>query len=514
MKACFRAKTIDEQIEALSPTPEGRLPSASINARLIRDLSLVYNHPSYAQHLEHSLAQVEQRLKARQIQQGNVAASAQQRAQSSLLASLPPARKREQPRRTPSAPHRFATALGSMAAVLFAALLVGSFILLLTHAHQTGSGRVKPENTPATGKQVGPLTYIHMFDATTGWAVNNNTNRILHTTAGVTHWQDVTPAVAGRSSIIAGTAFFNPSTAWVAVIEGSRLFVYRTHDGGQTWQKASIPDRIGSSYHMTFLNARVGWLLVGNVVAMDQEAVDVLQTRDGGVSWKVISAFNYNLYFNNPAGFQNPTGLSVEGHKTGVSFVNETTGWATASTAAGRIAWLYITHDGGVSWQQQSIPEPPDAFQEWETLPPVFFNATDGILPHIFLFSSASQTLNLYFTHNGGASWSATPAVSPSATAGTLTTIPDGAIDFVDARHGWFASNTFNVKSYQYLNSTVYRTSDGGQRWTHYTIRLNADITMIDFVSQTQGWAIDSAQALYQTTDGGQTWTKVRPTVA
>src|SRR5216683_787092 len=428
MKACFRAKTIDEQIEALSPTPEGRLPSASINARLIRDLSLVYNHPSYAQHLEHSLAQVEQRLKARQIQQGNVAASAQQRAQSSLLASLPPARKREQPRRTPSAPHRFATALGSMAAVLFAALLVGSFILLLTHAHQTGSGRVKPENTPATGKQVGPLTYIHMFDATTGWAVNNNTNRILHTTAGVTHWQDVTPAVAGRSSIIAGTA-----------------------------------------------------------------------------------AFNYNLYFNNPAGFQNPTGLSVEGHKTGVSFVNETTGWATASTAAGRIAWLYITHDGGVSWQQQSIPEPPDAFQEWETLPPVFFNATDGILPHIFLFSSASQTLNLYFTHNGGASWSATPAVSPSATAGTLTTIPDGAIDFVDARHGWFASNTFNVKSYQYLNSTVYRTSDGGQRWTHYTIRLNADITMIDFVSQTQGWAIDSAQALYQTTDGGQTWTKVRP---
>ena len=32
---------------------------------------------------------------------------------------------------------------------------------------------------------------------------------------------------------------------------------------------------------------------------------------------------------------------------------------------------------------------------------------------------------------------------------------------------------------------------------------------MIDFVSQTQGWAIDSAQALYQTTDGEQTWTKV-----
>src|SRR5260370_8559786 len=105
MKACFRAKTIDEQIEALSPTPEGRLPSASINARLIRDLSLVYNHPSYAQHLEHSLAQVEQPLKALQIQQRNVAASAQQHPQTSLLPSLPPPRQPDHPRPTPPPPH-------------------------------------------------------------------------------------------------------------------------------------------------------------------------------------------------------------------------------------------------------------------------------------------------------------------------------------------------------------------------------------------------------------------------
>jgi photosystem II stability/assembly factor-like uncharacterized protein len=64
--------------------------------------------------------------------------------------------------------------------------------------------------------------------------------------------------------------------------------------------------------------------------------------------------------------------------------------------------------------------------------------------------------------------------------------------------------------SNQYINSTVYRISDGGQRWTQYTVRLNADIIMLDFVLRAQGWAIDSAQALYQTTGGGQTWTKVK----
>jgi photosystem II stability/assembly factor-like uncharacterized protein len=409
---------------------------------------------------------------------------------------------------------RFST----LAAVLFAALLVSSFLLLFSYAHQTGTGRVKSKNTPATGKQIEPMTYIHMFDAHTGWAVNNNTavnhnpKRILHTTAGVTHWQDVTPPVDDQRSIIAGADFFTPSTAWVAVIEGSRLFVYGTHDGGQTWQKASIPDRIGWCW-MTFLNAHVGWLLLSKGPAMNQEPVDVLHTSDGGVTWKVISVSTYSYLY-----VQNPTGPSIDGDKTGLSFVNETTGWITAAPIDPDV-YLSITHDGGVTWQHQSIPLPEGASLGSVTLPPIFFNATDGILP-LILSGPPSQALHIYVTHNGGASWSATTPVPLSATAGTWTAVANGgivgggvstadSIDFVDAMHGWLASNTFAVKSHQYLTSTVYRTSDGGQHWTHSSVRLKADITMIDFVSRAQGWAIDSAQALYQTTDGGQTWTKV-----
>src|SRR5258707_14191406 len=121
--------------------------------------------------------------------------------------------------------------LSTIAAVLCAVPLVSSFILLLTHAHQTGTGRVKPENTPVTGKHAGPITSIHMLDANTGWAVTYNTNRILHTTAGVTHWQDVTPPVDSQSSIIGGTDFFKPSTPLVTVIDGASLLLYRPHGG-------------------------------------------------------------------------------------------------------------------------------------------------------------------------------------------------------------------------------------------------------------------------------------------
>src|SRR5258707_3182067 len=131
--------------------------------------------------------------------------------------------------------------LSTIAAVLCAALLVSSFILLLTHAHQTGTGRVKPENPPATGKHAGPITSIHMLDANTGWAVTYNTNRILHTTTGVTHWQDVTPPVDSQSSIIGGTNFFNPPTAWVAAIDGTRVLFYRPPQWGPSRRKAKLP---------------------------------------------------------------------------------------------------------------------------------------------------------------------------------------------------------------------------------------------------------------------------------
>src|SRR5258708_30933100 len=125
MKASFRAKTIEEQIDALSQTPNGQLLSASINARLVRDLSLVYDHPSYAQQLEHSLEHVEQRLQAQQLRRGNVAGSQQQRVQSTIPASLLPARKRERPQRAPSTSRPFVTMRTSFAALFCVAVLIG-----------------------------------------------------------------------------------------------------------------------------------------------------------------------------------------------------------------------------------------------------------------------------------------------------------------------------------------------------------------------------------------------------
>ena len=339
-----------------------------------------------------------------------------------------------------------------------------------------------------------------MFNASTGWSLTydpSNKNRVLRTTAGVTYWQDVTPAIDTQYPIIDGTDFLDPLTAWMAVDIAPHLFVYRTHDGGQTWQKAQLPGQGVGPGQLFFLNAQVGWILLGEGAAAGSEAVDVLHTSDGGATWKIISVSDYNTV-------NNPTALPFGGDKSGLSFVNETTGWATGFTAADNFAWLYVTHDGGATWRHQAIPLPANAVQI-STFPPVFFSATDGLLP-VIIPSLAGQTIDIYITRDAGASWSATGPVPASATAGTM--------DFVDAMHGWIASNTDDVSSNQYITSTVYSTSDGGEHWTAHRVKLGADMSTIDFASPTQGWAIDGLYSLYQTTDGGQTWTKVMPGVA
>jgi photosystem II stability/assembly factor-like uncharacterized protein len=60
----------------------------------------------------------------------------------------------------------------------------------------------------------------------------------------------------------------------------------------------------------------------------------------------------------------------------------------------------------------------------------------------------------------------------------------------------------------------LYRTSNGGQQWTKLSPGASfKQVTSLDFVSSTLGWAISgqgkNPSLLLKTTDGGQTWTPI-----
>ncbi len=381
--------------------------------------------------------------------------------------------------------------LGVLAAVLLVALLVGSLLFVLNMARRSSEGT--PGNTPQPSKLAGgagSLISLHMIDLTTGWALSEH--EILRTTDGGLQWKNVTPQNIRltRESI---AEFLTASLAWVATPQanGTTAQVLRTTDGGQTWQQSTIQATFLKQ--ITFIDSQHGWILSGwGPQGGPAEAVSVFRTSDGGKTWSnVASALPASTDIPPPGH------LPYGGRKSGIHFLNMSTGWITGTAVVTDLALLYMSHDGGSTWYQQSISLPqrvPSA--QLSFISPTFFSATEGVLPIIFsdLITGRGIASVIYTTNDGGATWKSTMPL-PAAL---------GTIDFVDIQHGWATGGM-----------VLYSTSDGGQHWTKLSPSANfKQVTGLSFVSSTTGWAIggqsNASSFLLKTTDGGKTWTPIR----
>ncbi len=366
----------------------------------------------------------------------------------------------------------------TLAAAVVAALVVGTLLLVLNQAHQNRTG------APATpSNQLGGVASLHMIDATTGWAVAGNA--VLRTTDGGVSWQDVTPPghAFGRGS---AANFLTASLAWIALPQAGQTTttIFRTSDSGKRWQEATV--QAAFVKQISFLDAQHGWILSGkeNAAGAPAETAEVLRTTDGGQTWQSVST----ALFSDATP---PGHLPYGGQKSGIYFLNSSTGWVTGTVMANDLAWLYVTHDGGKTWYQQTLPRPrgvPSA--QLSILAPAFFSATAGLLPVRFSDFTTGRGIAtvIYVTHDGGTTWQPTASV-PAALA---------ASHFLDMQQGWVTDGT-----------ALFRTGDGGQQWTRLASSTHfKNVAQLDFVSRTTGWAI-SEQGLLKTVDGGQRWSAI-----
>lgn len=339
------------------------------------------------------------------------------------------------------------------------------------------------------------LSNLHMLDARIGWAqgaqggsgnfAKGAIGLVVRTTDGGILWRDVRPAdPAGRESY---NFFFllQALTSKVAWATGGGLGVplqtlFRTVDGGQTWEPARWPQGvcIDSLY---FINPHDGWIICGDAV---------YRSTDGGATWERIGSAN----------------RSRQGR---IIFLNATTGWIAGFRSTGSSeAYQLITRDGGRTWQRQALPLPTQfasAAAEVRAGVPKFFSARDGILLVSYYgaqdFSSEDTGVLLYVTHDGGRSWTyTTPLIWKVrlTASGILTTGPWSA-SFADINHAWVTAADF-----------LYVTKDGGRRWMKVQPgKPFGDTVLLDFISPTVGWAPGGWFAppyLLKTVDGGWTW--------
>src|SRR5258708_12936263 len=162
---------------------------------------------------------------------------------------------------------------------------------------------------------------------------------------------------------------------------------------------------------ISFIDSQHGWILAAvRPPGGAAEPVSVFRTTDGGKTWVNVATALFSD--TTPAGR-----LPYGGQKSGMRFLNALTGWVTGSVSLPNLAWLYVTHDGGSTWHQQTLPMPPGMpSTQLSILSPTFFSAADGLLPVIFtnITTDSDIATSIYATHDGRHTWQST--LSASAT--------------------------------------------------------------------------------------------------
>jgi len=367
------------------------------------------------------------------------------------------------------------------------------------------------------------LSSIAMQSETTGWGQNYTQKggvpsgvptaeqTILHTTDGGCHWKIVKSwKYAMEPSPDFSPFFLSPSLAIIYV--NGDLFL--TTDAGISWSSITLPvvtQQKAIPGPIFFLNDHLGWMSLSGISGGTFQDNDLLRSTDGGQSWS-------RLHATLPAPLLPRT--RSPGYITSLSFLNETTGWVTGSSYSRENSWIYMTNDGGNTWQEQQLPSPQgySATRRLDLGQPHFFSARDGVLPAASTHFDPTGVC-AFITHDGGESWQSQPffalqnysdeVVDPHLLIDVSVPLPS----FTSLTTGWVG------------NISIYRTTDGGRSWQHFDHQLPIRYSDpgLQFIADRVAFALaytgepinfQAPSELYRTTDGGKSWTTLRYTIS
>ncbi len=328
------------------------------------------------------------------------------------------------------------------------------------------------------------FTMIHMLDVMNGWAITDT--GVVRTNDGGATWHDVTPS--GVTKLGFGTTFYflDSNHGWVVSGNGQSDppsgTLYRTQDGGATWQSSAVNFLMGN---LVFVNASNGWMMASLSVAMGSNAVAIFQTTDGGQTWK-------QTYLNDPTQPGAASTLPLGGLKDGITPIDMKNAWVGGITYKPGEVYLYQTQDGGQTWTEQPVSIPAGYEQaQFETIGPQFVTTLDAYMP-VHVTNQYGVLMAVYYSHDGGANWALTPTMIPNG----------GTMNFVSATDGFVWNGT-----------EFYVTHDGAKTWTTVSpgISFGDNFAGMDFLTTTTGFVLTNnaagARTLYKTMDGGATWT-------
>lgn len=308
--------------------------------------------------------------------------------------------------------------------------------------------------------------------------------------------------------------YFMGSTGWAVgsradnVPWGSRGFIYKTTDGGLTWNTTSLPLVIGTDSVMTLKSVQFLSLNNGFAVATCYSTNGasgiyygaVLKTTDGGATWTTnFSAKNQITYSNGHT--TNFNHIYFSGLSNAVISGSKTLGVNTYDGIA------YNTTNGGNSWTLSTVWTGTATHANAS-----FFesNGVGSIVGGKYAGLSGPYNGRIAKSVNYGNTWN--------------TTFIDNDYRYVDihfptSQIGYAIGDSMYYTLPGSANGKVVKTTNGGNSWTTSTLFTNFMPMCVFFTDAMTGYVGGQTAAgnsgLKKTVDGGITWTnEIYPDIA
>jgi len=307
-----------------------------------------------------------------------------------------------------------------------------------------------------------------------------------------------------EDACLCDVSFVDPRHGWAV---GDHGVILHTADGGQHW----LPQSSGVSCTLNsvcFVDARHGWAAGGMAWPFlhDTSGV-VLSTRDGGNTWQREPVLLPSL------------------HK--IRFWTERQGWAIGCSSAMYPLGVFLTRDGGQSWQPASsggaIGLTTGDFYDSQnamlagslgrlaTISAGEFarKSTVGadaraVLPGVHAMQAVPPSYG-WLVGDGG--WVALTGDRGNSWRPPLGKLPASAalFDFaaLAVRGGrcWIAGTP---------GTRIFFTPDAGNTWSATATGISVPLKAIAFADDQHGWAVGQLGTILATSDGGQTWQRQR----
>ena len=351
------------------------------------------------------------------------------------------------------------------------------------------------------------LKGIFFVDENYGWIITynapneKNAGYIYRTTDGGNTWEEQFTTEAALFNL----HFIDKQTGWVV---GDQRSVYATTDGGQTWQfitdgsnqrhKTSYgqPEYLGKEplhtftlYDIDFTDTQNGWI-VGDLGV-------ILHTASGGKGkWK---------HQRGGPRFHN----SADAVLLGVDFVSKQLGWVVGEKRhdSPHPKWwcnmgITIESESPLSWRMRYLTGrrvrrwgSRDLSCELKMAVPcgtrrIAARRSVSVRPTLYPHKKGGQLRKagvVLHTINGGAVWER----QASETQQDLL-----SVFFVDENTGWCVGS----------GGEIIHTDNGGQTWKRQKSGTTWNLFDVHFTSKRRGWAVGMNGTVLSTVDGGRSW--------